>query len=81
MCLSQCTGGVQLLNFGSVGRAQHAHLESVQIAHGSSVFVTVVVTNAAGVKTVIYSDPHVVDLTPPQLCCVKVNINKFKVNM
>ena len=35
--------------------------------------MTVVAENAAGLRTVIYSDPLTIDLTPPHLCCISVS--------
>ncbi|KAI8509825.1 hypothetical protein Bbelb_122530 [Branchiostoma belcheri] len=58
-------GGTQLQGFKSVGRRTSARNESLHLQHGSSVHVTVVATNAAELRTVVYSEPAVVDLTPP----------------
>ncbi|XP_078575732.1 uncharacterized protein LOC144861635 [Branchiostoma floridae x Branchiostoma japonicum] len=58
-------GGTQLQGFKSVGRSTSARNEGLHLQHGSSVHVTVVATNAAELRTVVYSEPAVVDLTPP----------------
>ncbi|XP_035698706.1 uncharacterized protein LOC118431572 [Branchiostoma floridae] len=58
-------GGTQLQGFTSVGRSTSGRNENLHLQHGSSVHVTVVATNAAELRTVVYSVPAVVDLTPP----------------
>ncbi|XP_070570802.1 uncharacterized protein [Ptychodera flava] len=64
-------GGTQLQAFTSVGSKSHGQNDDLHLSSGSSVHVTVVGKNAAGLRTVTYSDPILVDLTPPQLCCIK----------
>ncbi|KAL4221421.1 hypothetical protein ACF0H5_019679 [Mactra antiquata] len=58
-------GGTQLQGFVSVGRRTFASHSSLNLVHDSTVYVTVVAVNAAGLKTVSYSDPVIIDLTPP----------------
>ena len=58
-------GGVQLQTFKSVGRRQHASLSGLALTHGVSLYVTVVARNAAGLTSVLYSQPMTVDMTPP----------------
>ncbi|XP_078657344.1 uncharacterized protein LOC144903237 [Branchiostoma floridae x Branchiostoma belcheri] len=60
-------GGTQLQGFKSVGWRTSARNESLHLQHGSSVHVTVVATNAVELRTVVYSEPAVVDLTPPAI--------------
>ena len=67
-------GGVQLQNFRSLGRQTHARADALLLQHGTELHVTVVAENAAGLKTVIYSDARTIDLTAPQLCCLVVSI-------
>ncbi|XP_078574183.1 uncharacterized protein LOC144860694 [Branchiostoma floridae x Branchiostoma japonicum] len=64
-------GGTQLQAFTSVARRTSARNEDLRLKHGSSIHVTVVATNAAELKTVVYSDPVVVDLTPPVISEIK----------
>ncbi|XP_002736788.1 uncharacterized protein LOC100378079, partial [Saccoglossus kowalevskii] len=64
-------GGTQLQGFTSVGRNTHGDKQDLILNSGSSIHVTVVILNAAGLRSVIYSDAILVDLTPPQLCCIK----------
>ncbi|KAI8519528.1 hypothetical protein Bbelb_027850, partial [Branchiostoma belcheri] len=59
------SGGTQLQGFKSVGRRNFARNESLHLQHGSSVHVTVVAMNAVELRTVVYSEPAIVDLTPP----------------
>ena len=35
------------------------------VSHATTLYVTVVATNAVGLSTVVYADPVTVDLTPP----------------
>ncbi|KAK3589056.1 hypothetical protein CHS0354_008706 [Potamilus streckersoni] len=58
-------GGTQLQNFQSVGTETFAFTSSLHLTHNSKVHITVVATNAAGLKTVSYSDPIIIDLTQP----------------
>ncbi|KAL3843250.1 hypothetical protein ACJMK2_021192 [Sinanodonta woodiana] len=60
-------GGSQLQDFRSVGLRTFAFNSSLKLKHNSRVHVTVVATNAVGLKTVSYSEPIIVDLTPPVL--------------
>ncbi|XP_035696851.1 uncharacterized protein LOC118430248 [Branchiostoma floridae] len=64
-------GGTQLQDFKTVGRNTHAHNEDVRLSHGSFVHVTVVAENEAALRSVVYSDPVLVDLTPPVISLVK----------
>ncbi|KAL3873929.1 hypothetical protein ACJMK2_037006, partial [Sinanodonta woodiana] len=60
-------GGTQLQDFQSVGTETFAFTSSLHLTHNSKVHITVVATNAAGLRTVSYSDPIFIDLTPPVL--------------
>ena len=70
MCVA---GGVQLQSFRSIGRQTHAHADALQLQHGTNVHVTVLTRNAAGLTTAIYSDPQIIDLTAPIMCCLMVS--------
>ncbi|KAI8510721.1 hypothetical protein Bbelb_116370 [Branchiostoma belcheri] len=63
--------GTQLQTFKSVGRNTHAQNSHIRLDHGAFIHVTVVAENAAELKTVVYSDPVLVDLTPPVISDVK----------
>ncbi|KAI8510750.1 hypothetical protein Bbelb_116660 [Branchiostoma belcheri] len=63
--------GTQLQTFKSVGRNTHAQSSHIRLDHGAFIHVTVVAENAADLKTVVYSDPVLVDLTPPVISDVK----------
>ncbi|KAL8561568.1 hypothetical protein ACOMHN_024804 [Nucella lapillus] len=65
--LGTSEGGVQLQGFRSVGRRQHASLSGLSVTHGSSLHVTVLARNAAGMTSVAYSLPLTVDMTPPDI--------------
>ncbi|KAI8487523.1 hypothetical protein Bbelb_347570 [Branchiostoma belcheri] len=64
-------GGTQLQEFKTVGRNTHAHNEDVRLNHGSFVHVTVVAENEAALRSVVHSDPILVDLTPPVISSMK----------
>ncbi|XP_053398947.1 uncharacterized protein LOC128556937 [Mercenaria mercenaria] len=64
-------GGTQLQPFVSVGRQTFASNNALRLEHGTVVFLTVVAVNAAGLRTVSYSDPILIDLTLPE--CKYVN--------
>ncbi|XP_070571538.1 uncharacterized protein [Ptychodera flava] len=63
-------GGTQIQTFKSVGRLNHAIADDLVLTHGLPIYVTVVAKNAADLQTAIYSEPWLIDLTPPDLCCV-----------
>ena len=58
-------GGTQLQTFKSVGKHTYATLSSVTLLQHSVVHITVIAINYAGIRTVSYSDPILVDLTGP----------------
>ncbi|XP_053400998.1 uncharacterized protein LOC128557563 isoform X2 [Mercenaria mercenaria] len=64
-------GGTQLQPFVSVGRRTFASNNTLRLEHDIVVFITVVAVNAAGLRTVSYSDPIMIDLTAPE--CNYVN--------
>ncbi|KAI8485724.1 hypothetical protein Bbelb_365580 [Branchiostoma belcheri] len=63
--IGKVRGGTQLQGFTSVGQTRSARRSDLPLQHGSYIHVTVVATNAAGLRSVMYSDPAVIDLTPP----------------
>ena len=66
------TGGTQILPFSSIGHQTDTRTEMLHIHHSTQVHVTIVSENAAGLISILYSDPVIVDLTPPDICCLKV---------
>eukprot|EP00058_Branchiostoma_floridae_P022359 XP_002607849.1 hypothetical protein BRAFLDRAFT_117284 [Branchiostoma floridae] len=58
-------GGTQLQPFRAIGVQESAQNSGLFLHHGSYVHVTVMATNAAGLSAVLYSEPALVDLTPP----------------
>lgn len=58
-------GGVQLQDYKSVGIRQFDDAHGLYLPHNTTIHITVVAINGAGLRTVSYSDPVVVDLTPP----------------
>ena len=65
-------GGTQILSFTSTGHQSNARRDMLPIRHGTEIHVTVVSENAAGLSSVVYSDPIIADLTPPTMCCIVV---------
>ncbi|CAH1250571.1 Hypp8876 [Branchiostoma lanceolatum] len=64
-------GGTQLQPFRAIGIQDSAQNSGLFLHHGSYVHVTVMVTNAAGLSAVLYSEPALVDLTPPVMGTVQ----------
>ena len=60
-------GGEQLQHYTSTGNTDHAVSEKLYLVHGMTVYISVLSWNYAGLETVVYSDPFIVDLTPPLL--------------
>ena len=52
-------------DFQSTGKHSGGSLTGMRVQHGTVLHVTVVATNAAGLSTMVYADPVIVDLTPP----------------
>eukprot|EP00058_Branchiostoma_floridae_P024936 XP_002610426.1 hypothetical protein BRAFLDRAFT_85564 [Branchiostoma floridae] len=71
LAIGTVRGGTQLQDFKTVGRNTYAHNEDVRLSHGSFVHVTVVAENEAALRSVVYSDPIQVDLTPPVISWIK----------
>ena len=66
------SGGTQLSEFKSTGRRSFGMNDQLILSHGAHVHVTVVAENEAGLRSVIYSTPVLIDITPPELCCIEV---------
>ena len=63
--LGTVQGGTQLQEFKSVGVRLFDFNSKLNLPHNSSVYISVVAVNGAGLRTISYSDPLLVDLTPP----------------
>jgi hypothetical protein len=76
-------GGTQLQTFVNVGRRTFASNNTLRLEHDTVVYITVIAINAAGLRTVSYSDPIMIDLTKPE--CQFVNdgpvLGKFEGKM
>ncbi|XP_076085327.1 uncharacterized protein LOC143056126 [Mytilus galloprovincialis] len=59
-------GGTQIQPFRSVGLMNFAVNNNVTLVHNTYIYVTTIATNAAGLRGVSFSDPILVDLTPPE---------------
>ena len=71
------SGGVQLQPFKSNGRRTEAKVNVMTLGGATSVYVTIIAENAAGLTVPISSQP--LTRAPPHVCCVIVNA--FCVNM
>ncbi|CAC5386468.1 unnamed protein product [Mytilus coruscus] len=60
-------GGTQIQPFRSVGLMNFAFNNNVTLVHNTYIYVTAIATNAAELRGVSYSDPILVDLTPPDI--------------
>ena len=63
--LGTVQGGTQLQEFKSVGVKTFDTNSKIHLAHNTTVYTTVVAVNGAGLRTVSYSYPLLIDLTPP----------------
>ncbi len=59
-------GGEQLQHYTSTGNANYGVSGELSLSHGTSVYVSVLGWNYAGLERVVYSEPFVVDLSPPE---------------
>ena len=60
-------GGTQIQGFQSTGLNNFAYNAKVTLVHNTFVHVTAVASNVAGLQGISYSDPILVDLTPPYI--------------
>ena len=74
------SGGNQIQDFKSTGTYTTAGLSGLILHHATSVYVTVVATNAVGLSTVVHADPVIVDLTPPVIEILQVGLIQINEN-
>lgn len=60
-------GGTQIQGFNSAGLNNFAYNANVTLVHNTFVHVTAVASNVAGLQGISYSEPILVDLTPPDI--------------
>lgn len=60
-------GGTQIQGFKSAGLNNFAYNANVTLVHNTFVHVTAVASNVAGLQGISYSEPILVDLTPPDI--------------
>ncbi|CAH1802767.1 unnamed protein product [Owenia fusiformis] len=58
-------GGTQLQGYVGVGRKSYGINTKLHLVHGMLVHVTLIVRNNAGLMSVVYAEPIVIDRTPP----------------
>lgn len=63
-------GGTQIQGFQSAGLNNFAYNANVTLIHNTLVHVTAVASNVAGLQGISYSEPIMVDLTPPDILYV-----------
>ena len=59
-------GGTQLQEFKSVGVQLFGTSTDMYLSHNTTVYISVVAINGAGLRTISYSDSLLIDLTPPE---------------
>lgn len=70
-------GSTEVQGFQSVGLSNFAYNYNVSLPHTSTIHVTVIATNAAGLMTKIHAASLLVDKTPPEITYVNDGIGKF----
>ena len=65
--LGTVPGGEQIMRYSVTGGNSWANSDLLSFVHNSSIYLSVSATNNAGLGTVVYSEPILVDLTPPEL--------------
>ena len=55
------------MRYSVTGGNSWANSDLLSFVHNSSIYLSVSATNNAGLGTVVYSEPILVDLTPPEL--------------
>ena len=65
--LGTVPGGEQVVQYSSSGSNSWAYSPPLSFTHNTTVYLSVVTTNNAGLSTVVHSDPLLVDLTAPEL--------------
>ena len=74
-------GGIQLQDFKSVGTRLFDTNRDLYLPHNITIHISVVAVNGAGLRTISYSDPVRVDLTPPEFEYVNDGIQEGKQNL
>ncbi|VDI80173.1 Hypothetical predicted protein [Mytilus galloprovincialis] len=69
-------GSTEVQGFQSVGLSNFAYNYNVSLPHTSTIHVTVIATNAAGLMTKIHAESLLVDKTPPEITCVNDGIGE-----
>lgn len=60
-------GSTEVQGFTSVGLNNFAYNYNVSLAHTSVIHITVIATNAAGLRHEVHAEDLLVDLTPPYI--------------
>lgn len=60
-------GGTQIQGFQSVGLKNFAYNANVTLVHNTFVHITAIASNVVGLQGISYSEPVLVDLTPPDI--------------
>ncbi|VDI13269.1 Hypothetical predicted protein, partial [Mytilus galloprovincialis] len=69
-------GSTEVQSFQSVGLSNFAYNYNVSLPHTSTIHVTVIATNAAGLMTKIHAESLLVDKTPPEITFVNDGIGE-----
>ncbi|XP_063415906.1 uncharacterized protein LOC134697555 [Mytilus trossulus] len=65
--IGYASGGTQIQPFRSVGLMNFGFNNNVTLVHNTYIYITAIATNAADMRGISYSDPILVDLTPPDI--------------
>lgn len=75
-CQGYATGGTQIQPFRSVGLMNFGFNNNVTLVHNTYIYITAIATNGADLRGISYSDPILVDLTPPDIKFVNDGLGK-----
>ncbi|CAG2188627.1 unnamed protein product [Mytilus edulis] len=65
--IGYASGGTQIQPFRSVGLMNFGFNNNVTLVHNTYIYITAIATNGADLRGISYSDPILVDLTPPDI--------------
>jgi hypothetical protein len=70
-------GGIQIQPFRSAGLMNFDFNNNVTLVHNTYIYITAIATNAAGLRSTAFSNPTLVDLTPPDIKYVNDGRGKY----
>ena len=70
-------GGIQIQPFKSAGLMNFGFNNNVTLVHNTYIYITAIATNTAGLRSTAFSNPILVDLTPPDIKYVNDGRGKY----